>query len=49
MLPLRFTKKKVINKKNKINFPTLDLTADNRASKRNPLTEEKRLEKEKKE
>jgi hypothetical protein len=38
-----------MNKKNKINLPTLDLTEESKASDNKTLTEVKRLEKEKKE
>jgi hypothetical protein len=44
ILPIRLTKKNVKNKKNKINLPTLDLTAESRASLRIDFREEKRLE-----
>lgn len=49
MLPIRFTKKNVKNKKNKINLPTLEDTAPKRDWARKDFREEKRLVKEKKE
>jgi hypothetical protein len=44
ILPIKFTKKKVKNRKKRINLPTLDLTAESKASNKSAFKDERRLE-----
>ncbi len=44
IFPERLTRKKVKNKKNKIDLPTFDLTDELRAEKTTAFREEKRVE-----